>query len=199
KALYLALVLTKDAAEPKLIPLGDAVKLNGVLRSAYQSQQGLTRGISTAPPGAPGGSGSGSGAGLPGAKEAYGGFWKPIEPALSGIKRVYVASDGLLNQFPIGLLADESGKYLFEKYDLRLLNSTKDLAEAGPAPAARTAVLMGNPSFDLSEIQQRTALAKLNAGAASVPGAPPGLEGAAAAATRGLNTIGGKLSALPAT
>lgn len=192
RAFYLALVLRKDAAGPKLIPLGEATSLNNALRSAYQSQQGLTRGVSTAPKTLPAASGSG----VSGTKDAYVAFWKPIEPAMSGVARIYIAADGLLNQFPIGLFSDENGKCLFEKYDLRLVNSTKDLVEAAPVLTARTAVLMGNPSFDLSESQQRIALAKLNTGTLSAATEP---ETSSAAASRGINVTGGKLNALPAT
>ena len=189
RGFYAALILTKDSAGPKLIPLGDGGQLTKAVLSAYQSQRGLTRGI-TAAPVAPAGGPGGAAADT---KEAYNAFWKPIEAALGGAKRVYVATDAALNLFPIGLLADENGKCLFEKYDLRLVNSTRELVEGSSASTAKTAVLMGNPSFDLSEAQQRAALTKVNAGAVAAP------EADTAAASRGINTIGGKLNPLPAT
>ncbi len=62
---------------------------------------------------------------------------------------------------PLGLLADPGGKLLMEKYDLCLLSTTKDLLRKAVLSKDNTAVLVGNPTFDLSEAQQRTAFQKL--------------------------------------
>jgi len=118
--------------------------------------------------------------------ECYNAFWKPLEPALGGAKRVYLASDGILNQFPIGLFTDSSGKMLMESYNLWQLNSTRDLLRQPVRATAKTALLLGNPSFDLTEAQQRTAVSQL--------GAP----GAARSSGATVNPDG-KLAALPAT
>ncbi len=44
---------------------------------------------------------------------------------------------------------------LLEKYDLRLVSSTKDILREQHPPAANTAVLVGAPHFDLAEAKQR--------------------------------------------
>jgi len=138
---YAALVLTRDG-EPKLIPLGDALTAEKTVYDLFAAQSASTRGVGkTAAPAAPP------------SPDCYNVFWKPLESALTGAKRVYVAADAILNQFPIGLFADASGQLLMEKYDLRPLNSTKELL-VPPTPAdarldSRNAVLLGNPSFDL--------------------------------------------------
>jgi CHAT domain-containing protein/tetratricopeptide (TPR) repeat protein len=184
KGFYEALVLTKDAA-PKFVPLGDAVTVEKTVIDAYESQEGVTRGVSATMALAPGVSGT---------KAAYDAFWKPIESALIGAKRVYVAADGILNQFPIGLLSGQNGKILLETYDLRLVNSTRDIVNPAQAPASKSAVVMGNPSFDLSEAQQRAALAKVK----RAPGSPAAAtQTIAEGATRGIAE--GKLPPLPGT
>jgi len=94
-------------------------------------------------------------AGADNSSAAYNGFWKPLEPALAGVKRVYVSPDGVLNQIPFGLFTDSGGKLIIEKYELRYVNSTKDLLRQTRSAQTRSAVLVGNPKFDLSEAEQR--------------------------------------------
>ena len=149
---YAALVVTPRASSPSLIVLGDAKKLESTPISNYRTNVALTRGVSAEP--APGeASTPGSGAGDTTA--AYDAFWKPLEPALAGVKRVYVSPDGVLNQLPISLFADSSGKMLLEKYELRYVNSTKDLLRPPSASSSKSAVLLGNPKFDLTEPEER--------------------------------------------
>jgi CHAT domain-containing protein len=49
-----------------------------------------------------------------------------------------------------------------EKYDLRLVSSTRDLLRPQTPVSATTALLVGNPSFDLAEDKQRATLQALN-------------------------------------
>ncbi|MGA3017284.1 MAG: CHAT domain-containing tetratricopeptide repeat protein [Bryobacteraceae bacterium] len=157
---YAAVVLTPTAA-PRALLLGNAQKLEAEPVAAYRADVGRSRGVSipAGKTGAEPDAGSGTGA-------AYAAFWKPLEAALGGATRVYVAADGILNQVPIGLFSDPAGKLLLEKYDLRVVNSTKDLLRPQRGGGGRTAVVMGNPAFDLTEAAQREAVSKLNAGAA---------------------------------
>ena len=69
---------------------------------------------------------------LPGA-DAYALIWKPLEKALAGMTRVYVSPDGVLNQIPLGIIPAPDGKLQMEKYDLRLLSSTRDILRSTPA------------------------------------------------------------------
>ena len=134
---YAALVLTRDS-EPRLIPLGDALAAEKTVYDLFTMQSAPTRGVSKAVAPA-----------VSSGPDCYNVFWKLIEPALAGAKRVYVAGDAVLNQFPIGLFADASGRLLMERYDLRLLNSTKDLLLPQARANSKTAVLVGNAAFDL--------------------------------------------------
>ena len=56
----------------------------------------------------------------------------------------------------------EDGRLLIEKYDLRTINSTKDLLRKTPSSAVRSAILIGDPQFDLSVDQARAVLAAQN-------------------------------------
>ncbi|MGD0868326.1 MAG: CHAT domain-containing tetratricopeptide repeat protein [Bryobacteraceae bacterium] len=186
---YAALVLTPSAA-PRLMLLGNAQKLEADPVTAYRADVGRSRGVSipAAKTGAEPPAGSGTGA-------AYTAFWKPLEAALGGARRVYVAADGILNQVPIGLFSDPAGKLLLEKYDLRVVNSTKDLLRPQHNGGGKTAVVMGNPAFDLTEAGQREAVSKLNGGAAVPTAAAPA---ETRTASRG-SEHGAPLPPLPAT
>jgi hypothetical protein len=100
--------------------------------------------------------------------ECYNAFWKPLEPTLGGAKRVYVASDGILNQFPMGTFTDSSGKMLME--NLRPVAAQQQHARSAAAARARhgeDSAVVGHPSFDLTEAQQRAAASQLGAPAAA--------------------------------
>lgn len=212
--IYVALVVTPASKEPELVVLGDSRNLEAAPMLAYRDDVGQTRGFAEAEaPAAPGEQGN-----VANTSAAYAAFWKPLEPALHGATRVYVSPDGVLNTIPMGLMADGDGKLLMEKIQLRILNSTKDLLAAAHVTQSRSALVVGNPKFDLTAAQQKTAIAQLRAGtmragtegSGAQHGAPaleqnPAAEekisdaGAAQLASRGGDLRGGDLPPLPGT
>lgn len=152
--IYIAVVVTARAKQPTLIVLGDAKNLEAAPLADFRNVVARTRGVTVEPePNAP------AAADTTVSSAAYDGFWKPLEPALAGIQRIYIAPDAVLNQIPIGLLADSTGKMVLEKYQLRYVNSTKDLLRPQHIAAAKSAVLLGNPQFDPASAQSRPAAA----------------------------------------
>ena len=150
--LYVALIVTPHCQFPNLILLGDAKQLEAVPLTDFRTVVAKTRGFSAAPQ--PSNNADSSRPAAPiDTSAAYNAFWKPLEPVLAGVQRVYVAADGTLNQIPIGLLADSSGKLLMEKYQLHYVNSTRDLLRGQNTITAKSAVLFGNPKFDLVAMQ----------------------------------------------
>ncbi len=200
--IYVALVVTPDCKQPIFILLGKASDLESAPLLAFRTDVGQTRGVEAeAEPAAPGQ----PPASPPNTTAAYTAFWKPLEPALSGAKRVYFSPDGVLNTIPVGLLADADGKLVMEKVQLRLVNSTKDiLVPAGSAPT-KAALLVGNPAFALSAAEQQSALAQLRGGADPAMAAQAGdtarntNAGAAQFTGRGGDLKGGDLKPLPGT
>ncbi len=195
KFYYAALVVTPRASSPALISLGDAQKLESEPLSNYRARVALTRGVAAeeSPEEKVAESAAGTSA-------AYDAFWKPLEPSLGNSRRVYVSPDGILNQIPLGLLAGESGKLLLEKFDLRIVNSTKDVLRAPQASKSKLAVLVGNPRFDLTEAEQRAAVAKIGAARPVAQTTSP--DGAAAPPSslqRSSDLRGGPLNPLPGT
>jgi CHAT domain-containing protein/Tfp pilus assembly protein PilF len=148
---YVALVVTHDSKDhPQYIFLGDDKQIESDAVAHFQ-QALQTRGFAQQPKSAV----------VPG-PHAYDLLWKPLDAALTGITRIDLAPDGSLNQVPLGIIPTPDGKLLMEHYDLRLVSSTRDVLRSAPAHAASTtALLVGNPVFDLSESQQRAAVQKL--------------------------------------
>ena len=204
---YVALVVTPESKEPELVVLGSAKDLEATPMLAYRADVGQTRGLlAEESPAAPGQASE-----APNTSAAYAGFWKPLEPALSGAKRVYFSPDGVLTTIPVGLMVDGDGKLLMEKVQLRIVNSTKDLLRSPSRVQAKNALLVGNPKFDLSAAQQKTAIAELRGGATgagggvqqsaqgSAPAAQISNAGAAQPVSRGGDLKGGDLKPLPGT
>ena len=146
---YAALVVTHDTKDqPEYIFLGTDKQIEGDAITRFK-QSVQTRGVTPEKE-----------ANLP-STDAYELIWKPLEKALNGVTRIYLSPDGILNQLPLGIIPGPDGKLEMEKYDLRGVSSTKDILRSSPARTGRTALLVGDPVFDLSEEQQRAALQKL--------------------------------------
>jgi CHAT domain-containing protein len=181
--IYVALVVTPQAKEPSLIVLGESRDLEAAPVQNLRLAVAKTRGLAAAPQ--PGSTAVPASAPFD-AGAAYSAFWKPLEPALKGVRRIYIAADGVLNQIPIGLLTDPSGQLLLEKYQLRCVNSTRDLLRPHSAATVKSAILIGNPAFDLAPAAQTSP-------ANSAPTAAPG------ASQRSADLAGDPLPELPGT
>ncbi|MBI2955785.1 MAG: CHAT domain-containing protein, partial [Acidobacteria bacterium] len=141
KTYYVALILTPETTTaPRFVVLGEASQLEGAALTSYRalvSPNGSTE-----------------------ARTLYQAFWQPLERALGKAKRVYLSPDGVLNL--IGWNVIPAGKRLLvERYDIRLVSSTKDLLRERRPAASQTAVLVGHPQFDLREDQQRAVVRSL--------------------------------------
>jgi CHAT domain-containing protein/Tfp pilus assembly protein PilF len=141
KQLYVALVLRKDWAAPRLVFMGEAGELEATVSTEYQQRIGPN------PVPAP-----------PNTYALYQAFWSPLADALGDAKRIYLAPDGIFTQLPLGIIASPAGRMLMEDYDLRIVSSSRDLLLDFPRKAQNTAVLVGNPKFDLDEAGYAAAL-----------------------------------------
>src|SRR3984885_7224775 len=194
---YVALIVTAQSeAAPTMVALGDAKDLEGDPLRDYRMRVGLqangtARGVAAEPVEEK----SGAAPKL----SFYDAFWKPLEPALKGVERIYFSPDGVLNQVALGDVAGGDGQLLMEKYDLRIVSSTKDILRAPrKASSNDTAVLVGNPAFDLDEAQERAAIESLHAADAAAAHAAGGLRGETAS-LRSRDLASGTLKPLPGT
>ena len=88
-------------------------------------------------------------------------MWKPLEGPLGDAQRIYVSVDGVLNEIPLGVLEGADGRRVLEKYDFRVVSSTRDLLRGSHAAGNNTAILVGNPKFLMSEEEQLVAVNRL--------------------------------------
>ena len=197
---YVALIVRPESAQPQFVVLGEAKALENDPLRDYRLRAGLSekrtiRGTEVV------GAESEMNAAAP-TTSFYQAFWKPLEPALGSARKVYVSTDGVLNQVALGVVPDNAGQLLMEKYDLRIVSSAKDVLREKRAVAGNTAVVMGNPLFDLDEAQQRLAVRalqkteqteKTEKAAAAEPVAMP------SAGQRSRDLRSGKLNPLPGT
>jgi CHAT domain-containing protein/tetratricopeptide (TPR) repeat protein len=193
---YVALIVrAQSEAAPALVALGEAKKLEGDPLRDYRMRVGLrangtARGVAAEPVDEKGGAAP--------KVSFYEAFWKPLEPALKGVERIYFSPDGVLNQVVLGDVAARDGRLLMEKYDLRIVSSTKDILRADrKASSNDAAVLVGNPAFDLDETQERAALESLHAAAPTAEHAAP--VGVDVSSLRSRDLEGAALKPLPGT
>jgi tetratricopeptide (TPR) repeat protein/CHAT domain-containing protein len=152
KPYYIALVIRPQSPHPELIQLGEAHDLEGESFSAYRAEVG-SRGVKP----------SSSGAQAPASpwRGLYDALWKPLEPALRGAHRIYISPDGALNEIPPGILEGVDSRRVMEKYDVRIVSSTRDLLRPNHPASSNTAILVGNPRFLMSDEEQRVAVNRL--------------------------------------
>ena len=148
-------MLRRDSTLPQWVMLGNVKESEDTLLAEYRQGVGLARGLDVVPE-AKAKSQPTTVAGF------YYAFWKPLESALAGAHRIYLAPDGLLNQVAMGVVVDNEGRLLNARYDLRTVNSTKDLLREHRAERNKDAVLIGNPKFLMSEEEGRAALRGLH-------------------------------------
>jgi CHAT domain-containing protein len=144
---YVALVLTAASKEgPTLVSLDQEIAQEAGPLNDYRKRVGLERRTRLKD--------------RPGFYETY---WKPLEPALNGRRRLYISPDGILNQVALGVVSDEAGRLLLETYELRMVSSTKDILRVKTTSVVRSAVLIGNPAFSLGVERERQLVKEVRA------------------------------------
>ena len=142
---YVALVITPESTQPKVVVLAAAKNAADTAMEDYQSLVGGTDRNSAM------------------GSKFYAAFWRPLEVALGNAKRVYVATDGALNEVSLGVVPRGDGRLLLEAYELHVVSSTKDLLRAAHPSTGDDALLVGDPKFLLSPQQQRAAISQQRA------------------------------------
>jgi CHAT domain-containing protein len=86
-------------------------------------------------------------------------IWSPLLSIIKNKKRIYISPDGIYNTINIGAIVQPNGRLLMEDYDIRIVTSARELIEQKEKKNyENTAVLVGNPTFNLAAPKQ-TALA----------------------------------------
>jgi CHAT domain-containing protein/Tfp pilus assembly protein PilF len=114
--IYAAFILTKNMEQPRLIPLFNEYSLKQILDALPGNNLSYIEQ-------------------LYGTKEntksqLYDLIWKPLEPHLEGIEKVYVSPIGLLHKISFMALAKGQNVFLCDNYDVEMMSSTGNLALA---------------------------------------------------------------------
>lgn len=130
-AYYIALVLRSNSPYPEVIVLENGNYLEGKSFRNYSDNLAQNKKEN----------------------ESYRAFWLPIEAAVQGVEKVYLAADGIYHLLNLNLLQDEKGQFLLEKYEIHRLYATAELLEEKEAAKRKEnqIVLMGNPKFDVDK------------------------------------------------
>jgi len=125
---YAALVLTKNASQPKLVALENGTLMETRYAKFYRNaiQQKIADQFS------------------------YEQFWARIEPALAGKKVIYVSPDGVYNQINLNTLKKVDGDFVINKFDIAIIGNSKDLIGLKNSKAStskKEAFLLGFPDY----------------------------------------------------
>ena len=191
KSFYVALVLNSQSARgPTLVKLGEATEIEG---NAFADYQDL---VTTKLPAASAGT------------HFYQAVWEPLKSEVKTAKRIFLAADGVLNQVSWAGVPTDDGRLLSDVSTINVVLSTRDLLRQEHAASQQSAVLFGDPQFDLSESQQKDALAELQKSPSPQPHTPErsssvrpavGVAARTGSAALSSETPTGKLRPLPET
>lgn len=95
-------------------------------------------------------------------KTLHSGFISGLEGTLKNVKTLFIAGDSELNFLPFATLMNAEGKFLCERFEIRQVNSARDLAAPAPEEKRRvkTLAMYGDASYRL----ERTAALESSAG-----------------------------------
>lgn len=81
-------------------------------------------------------------------KSSYVTFWEPIDQYMAGVKKVYLANDGIYHKLNPGVFFNAAGnKYVADEYDIINITSGKDLLYREEKKFEKNAKIFGNPDF----------------------------------------------------
>jgi CHAT domain-containing protein/tetratricopeptide (TPR) repeat protein len=126
---YAAIITTADNPTPKAVLVRDGNNLESRYLNYYRNCMAY---------------------GVPD-RNSYNAYWMPFVKHASGKERIYVSPDGVYHKMNLSTLRDpETQKFLVEDYQItRVLNPVQLLQREMSGSHANTAVLLGDPAFDL--------------------------------------------------
>lgn len=82
-------------------------------------------------------------------------IWKPLEPYLSKVKKVYFSPSAMLHSISFAALKTNSnGGRLIDKFDLIQLSSTKKIKDSKVAYGIKKALIFGDIAFDVTATEK---------------------------------------------
>ncbi len=98
---------------------------------------------------------------------SFGNYWLHLEEHLKGVNKIHLSPDGVYNKINVNTLLDpKTGKFLLEKYDIRIVLNGKDVLrkpQHNSVNSTDKVVLFGRPKFRMvPETQEFDRSAKLS-------------------------------------
>lgn len=89
-------------------------------------------------------------------ENSYPHYWKPFEAVIGSKSKIYLSGDGVYHRLNLNTLRQpETGQFLLQRYDIHyLLNPAQFLEKQKVSFSSRKAVLIGDPVFDMIDIEQ---------------------------------------------
>ena len=139
---YMALIVSEDTKDhPKMVLIENGNEIENELFERYKTDVASSKGLYSDYKKT--------------LKEIYTKIWKPIKDALPpSTETIYLSLDGIYNKINLNsLINPETGNYLLTENDIRIVTSTRDIAENKNEQITntrgRTAALFGFPKYDL--------------------------------------------------
>jgi CHAT domain-containing protein len=143
-ASYLAFVLSGSRQDPVVVSLGDAARIDGLVKQwraeIDREQKSLGRAAQ-----------SNEASYRVAAEALRAAVWDPVARRLGGVTRVYIVPDGslqLVNFVALPAPGSSEGRYLVETGPLlHLLSAERDLAAPPPGPSGTELLVVADPQF----------------------------------------------------
>ena len=132
---YLALVVTKNNPQPRLVILENGLDMETKIYKTYRKS--MVNRISD--------------------EQSYSHYWAPLEPEVKEKNKIYLSLDGVYNQISLYTLKKPGADFLINQYDIVLLGSARDLATNNNrknAVPGKKATLIGFPIYASTKIPE---------------------------------------------
>ncbi|MEM9328785.1 MAG: CHAT domain-containing protein, partial [Bacteroidota bacterium] len=84
--------------------------------------------------------------------QSYQRYWRPLQPHLEGVKKLYLAPDGIFHLINLPTLKNPAtGDYLLDELEIQYFTSTQDVMEQRSEVDLKRSVLVGRPSYEIGE------------------------------------------------
>ncbi len=138
-ALYAAMVLSPGKKDPVIVPLFYEAAFNRLISRSASTESVVKKLYRSTI--------RSSGAQPTAADSLYHLLWKPLLPYLAGIKTIYFAADGVINNINLAAIITPGGKRLIEDHAFVQLSSTRNMLKPAVTPTFGQVHLWGGVQY----------------------------------------------------
>ncbi len=155
---YAALVLLPNDTTPHFVPLFEEKEINQLLSNSQSRRMDYVVDVYHSP------NDRGASPIKDQSKSLYELIWKPLEPYLKGVNKIYFSPSGLLHRINQNAVAINDKILLSDKYDLVQLSSTRQVVANKIVKEAKihTACIYGGINFEMDSTTLLTSIHKMD-------------------------------------